>query len=244
MSEPCWSREHTPARKPGASSIEDKSTDTGSTNKGSPTATPTMMTRSLNQQPMGLWGNNNFNNNFWQAGAPAGFLGMEGENMEWPQPNGPNFDNMMYDSNNQWREFNGYMNNGGYNHDEWMMDGYGWDGYDENGEYGRDRRMHHDKRMGMHRDGRRPGNKKIQRGDSRSKVFVGGLCSRTTDESLRAAFEHFGNVVHASVLVDAQSRRSRGFGYVTFVGEVPDCVSDRDHEVDGRMCGARLYKYN
>jgi hypothetical protein len=51
-------------------------------------------------------------------------------------------------------------------------------------------------------------------------------------------------VVHASVLVDAQSRRSRGFGYVTFVGEVPDGVSDRDHEVDGRMCGARLYKYN
>jgi hypothetical protein len=75
-------------------------------------------------------------------------------------------------------------------------------------------------------------------------VFVGGLCSRTTDESLRAAFEHFGNVVHASVLVDAQSRRSRGFGYVTFAGEVPPGVSDRDHEVDGRMCGARLYKYN
>jgi RNA recognition motif-containing protein len=104
--------------------------------------------------------------------------------------------------------------------------------------------MHHDKRGPMNRDGRRPGNKKIARGDSRSKVFVGGLCSRTTDESLRAAFEHFGNVVHASVLVDAQSRRSRGFGYVTFMGEVPEGVSDCDHEVDGRMCGARFYKYN
>jgi hypothetical protein len=148
---------------------------------------------------------------------------------------------MMYDGNNQW---NGYMHHGGFNNDEWMMEGhYGWEDYDENGEYGRDRRMHHDKRMGMNRD-KRLGGKRIQRGDNRSKVFVGGLCSRTTDESLRAAFEHFGNVVHASVLVDAQSRRSRGFGYVTFLGEVPDCVSDRDHEVDGRMCGARLYKYN
>jgi hypothetical protein len=244
MSEPCWSRETTPTRKPGASAIEDRSTDTGSTNKGSPTATPTMMTRSLNQQPVGLWQQPQSNyNNFWQAGqTPAGFIGMEGENMEWSQPNGPNFDNMMYDGNNQW---NGYMHHNGYNNDEWMMDGhYGWeDGYDENGEYGRDRRMHHDKRMGMNRD-RRPGGKKIQRGDARAKVFVGGLCSRTTDESLRAAFEHFGNVVHASVLVDAQSRRSRGFGYVTFLGEVPESVSDRDHEVDGRMCGARLYKYN
>jgi hypothetical protein len=201
-----------------------------------------MMTRSLNQQPMGLWQQQSPYNNFWQAGQPAGFLGMEGENMEWHGPNGPTYDNMMYDGNNQW---NGYMQHGGYNNDEWMMDGhYGWDdGYDENGEYSRDRRMHHDKRMAMNRD-KRPTNKRIQRGDARSKVFVGGLCSRTTDESLRAAFEHFGNVVHASVLVDAQSRRSRGFGYVTFMGEVPDGVSDRDHEVDGRMCGARLYKYN
>merc|ERR1719261_2060431 len=243
MSEPCWSREATPSRKGGAGSIEDRSTDTGSTNKGSPTATPTMMTRSLNQQPMGLWQQQSPFNNFWQQPAqPAGFLGMEGENMEWHQPNGPNYDNMMYDGNNQW---NGHMYHGGYNNDEWMMDGanYGWDGYDENREYGRDRRMHHDKRMGMHRD-KRPNNKLRHRSDARSKVFVGGLCSRTTDESLRAAFEHFGNVVHASVLVDAQSRRSRGFGYVTFVGEVPEGVSDRDHEVDGRMYGARLYKYN
>jgi hypothetical protein len=207
-----------------------------------------MMTRNLNQQPMGLWPSplnqqQQPYNNFWQAGQPAGFGAIEGENMEWHGPHGPNYDNMMYDGNNQW---NGFMHHGGYNNDEWMMDGghYGWEeGYDENGEYGRDRRMHHDKRMGMNRD-KRPGGKRIQRGDSRSKVFVGGLCSRTTDESLRAAFEHFGNVVSASVLVDAQSRRSRGFGYVTFIGEVPEGVSDRDHDVDGRMCGARLYKYN
>merc|ERR1719261_491140 len=81
MSEPCWSREATPSRKAGNSAIEDRSTDTGSTNKGSPTATPTMMTRSLNQQPMGLWptGLNQQQppyNNFWQSGQPAGFVGM------------------------------------------------------------------------------------------------------------------------------------------------------------------------
>jgi hypothetical protein len=51
-------------------------------------------------------------------------------------------------------------------------------------------------------------------------------------------------VDHASVLVDATSRRSRGFGYVTFQGEVPEGVIDKDHLIDGRMCGARLYKYN
>ena len=39
-----------------------------------------------------------------------------------------------------------------------------------------------------------------------------------------------------------RSRRSRGFGYVTFQGEVPEGVIDKDHLIDGRMCGARLYK--
>ena len=45
-----------------------------------------------------------------------------------------------------------------------------------------------------------------------------------------------------SVLVGAASLRSRGFGYVTFQGEVPEGVIDKDHLIDGRMCGARLYK--
>ena len=53
----------------------------------------------------------------------AGFHPMEGENnMEWHGPNGPTYDNMMYDGNNQW---NGYMHHGNNNYDEWMMDHYG-----------------------------------------------------------------------------------------------------------------------
>ena len=36
----------------------------------------------------------------------AGFHPMEGENnMEWHGPNGPTYDNMMYDGNNQWSVF-------------------------------------------------------------------------------------------------------------------------------------------
>ena len=49
---PSFSREATPTRKPGSGGIEDRSTDTGSTNKGTPTASPTLTTRSLNQQPV------------------------------------------------------------------------------------------------------------------------------------------------------------------------------------------------
>lgn len=48
------------------------------------------------------------------------------------------------------------------------------------------------------------------------KLFVGGLSWGTTDEVLRAAFEPFGEVVEANVVLDRESGRSRGFGFVVF----------------------------
>jgi len=75
------------------------------------------------------------------------------------------------------------------------------------------------------------------------KVFVGGLASKTTEETLLKVFSKFGEVVQANILLDPQSRRSRGFGYVCFAGEIPEGVSGADHNIDGRMCGARAYKY-
>ena len=49
-----------------------------------------------------------------------------------------------------------------------------------------------------------------------NKVFVGGLAWATTDESLRRAFESCGDVIDAKVVVDRETGRSRGFGFVTF----------------------------
>ena len=48
------------------------------------------------------------------------------------------------------------------------------------------------------------------------KLFCGGLAWATDDESLRAAFEEFGEVTEATVILDRQTGRSRGFGFVTF----------------------------
>lgn len=50
------------------------------------------------------------------------------------------------------------------------------------------------------------------------RIFVGNLNYRTDDEGLRAAFEPFGDVTEATVVVDRYSDRSRGFGFV----EMPD----------------------
>jgi RNA recognition motif-containing protein len=48
------------------------------------------------------------------------------------------------------------------------------------------------------------------------KLFVGGLSWGTSDEALRQAFAEFGAIVEAKVIVDRDSGRSRGFGFVTF----------------------------
>ncbi|MFO0744538.1 MAG: RNA-binding protein [Myxococcota bacterium] len=48
------------------------------------------------------------------------------------------------------------------------------------------------------------------------KLFVGGLDWGTTDQSLRQAFERFGVVTDAKVVMDRETGRSRGFGFVTF----------------------------
>ena len=49
-----------------------------------------------------------------------------------------------------------------------------------------------------------------------SKLFVGGLSWNTTDATLREAFEAFGGVREARVILDRETGRSRGFGFVTF----------------------------
>ncbi|CAA6668463.1 unnamed protein product [Spirodela intermedia] len=48
------------------------------------------------------------------------------------------------------------------------------------------------------------------------RCFIGGLSWSTTDRGLKDAFEKFGNVTEAKVVMDRFSGRSRGFGFVTF----------------------------
>ncbi len=69
------------------------------------------------------------------------------------------------------------------------------------------------------------------------KLFVGGLSWSTNDESLRSAFERFGDVAEAKVILDRETGRSRGFGFVTFAdGEAArNAISALDGaDLDGR----------
>ncbi len=49
-----------------------------------------------------------------------------------------------------------------------------------------------------------------------NRLFVGGLSFNTTDLSLRDGFTRFGEIAEAKVILDRETSRSRGFGFVTF----------------------------
>ncbi|GFY75141.1 hypothetical protein TNIN_195911 [Trichonephila inaurata madagascariensis] len=68
------------------------------------------------------------------------------------------------------------------------------------------------------------------------KLFVGGLNYKTSEETLKAHFEQWGEIVDCVVMRDPHTRRSRGFGFVTFkrAHMVDDAQAARPHEVDGR----------
>ena len=51
------------------------------------------------------------------------------------------------------------------------------------------------------------------------KIFIGGLSYGTDDEKLRKYFSAFGTVQDAVVMKDPVSRRSRGFGFITYIGK-------------------------
>jgi RNA recognition motif-containing protein len=48
------------------------------------------------------------------------------------------------------------------------------------------------------------------------KMFIGGLSSQTTPENLKNYFEQFGAVSECMIMKDAMTKRSRGFGFITF----------------------------
>jgi RNA recognition motif-containing protein len=69
------------------------------------------------------------------------------------------------------------------------------------------------------------------------KLFVGGLSWGTTDDGLQAAFESFGEVVEAKVVLDRDTGRSRGFGFVTFADDAAATRAAEEMngvELDGR----------
>ena len=74
-------------------------------------------------------------------------------------------------------------------------------------------------------------------------LFIGSLAWATRDESLKALFETVGTVVNARVVVDHDTNRSKGFGFIEFEEESNNqkAIDQLDGKVlDGRAITVTL----
>lgn len=74
------------------------------------------------------------------------------------------------------------------------------------------------------------------------KLFVGGLAWSTTDALLKETFASFGNVVDAKVILERDTGRSRGFGFVSYGTE--EEAQTALNAMNGKELGGRTIRVN
>ncbi|KAG6422993.1 hypothetical protein SASPL_113376 [Salvia splendens] len=70
-----------------------------------------------------------------------------------------------------------------------------------------------------------------------TNLFIGGLSYQTDDQSLRDAFSSFGEVDSVRIIVDRETGRSRGFGFVNFTCE--EAANSAISAMDGQELNGR-----
>ncbi|KAL9078866.1 MAG: hypothetical protein Q9157_002202 [Trypethelium eluteriae] len=69
-----------------------------------------------------------------------------------------------------------------------------------------------------------------------SKIFVGGVSQETTEQEFKRFFMQFGRVLDATLMMDKDTGRPRGFGFVTFDSEAAvDSTLAQPLEIHGKM---------
>ncbi|XP_077317583.1 RNA-binding protein Musashi homolog 1 isoform X3 [Lithobates pipiens] len=73
-------------------------------------------------------------------------------------------------------------------------------------------------------------------------MFIGGLSWQTTQEGLREYFSQFGDVKECLVMRDPLTKRSRGFGFVTFMDQagVDKVLAQSRHELDSKTIDPKV----
>ncbi|XP_040986755.1 glycine-rich RNA-binding protein 10 [Juglans microcarpa x Juglans regia] len=77
---------------------------------------------------------------------------------------------------------------------------------------------------------------------STSKLFIGGLSYATDEQSLKEAFAKYGEVVEARIIMDRETGRSRGFGFVTYTSS--EEASSAIQALDGQDLHGRRVRVN
>jgi RNA recognition motif-containing protein len=74
------------------------------------------------------------------------------------------------------------------------------------------------------------------------KLYVGNLSYNTTEDGLRDLFAQFGTVNSANIIIDRDTRRSKGFGFVEL--EEDDAADAAISELDGKELDRRNLRVN
>eukprot|EP00656_Telonema_subtile_P004397 TRINITY_DN11_c0_g1_i3.p1 TRINITY_DN11_c0_g1~~TRINITY_DN11_c0_g1_i3.p1 ORF type:complete len:362 (-),score=55.83 TRINITY_DN11_c0_g1_i3:268-1353(-) len=73
------------------------------------------------------------------------------------------------------------------------------------------------------------------------KLFIGGLSWETTEESLRAVYEQFGELSDIQIICERHTGKPRGFGFVTYTDpEDAAKACQAKHVVDGRKVDTKF----
>ncbi|CAD5120768.1 DgyrCDS9326 [Dimorphilus gyrociliatus] len=74
------------------------------------------------------------------------------------------------------------------------------------------------------------------------KMFIGGLSWQTSQESLRDYFGQFGEISECMIMKDPMTKRSRGFGFITFTDStsVDKVLANGPHELDSKMIDPKV----
>ncbi|MBS1903832.1 MAG: RNA-binding protein [Bacteroidetes bacterium] len=73
------------------------------------------------------------------------------------------------------------------------------------------------------------------------KIYVGGLPYQVTDEQLAQVFAAYGDIQSAKIIIDRQTGRSKGFGFVEMDDEAGKRAMD---ELNGAELGGRTLTVN
>ena len=79
----------------------------------------------------------------------------------------------------------------------------------------------------------------------KNKIYVGNLPYSINEDSLMRHFEKFGKVASSRVIVDRDTNRSKGFGFIEMgsENEATDAISSLDgQELEGRTLKVNLAK--
>jgi RNA recognition motif-containing protein len=74
------------------------------------------------------------------------------------------------------------------------------------------------------------------------KLYVGNLPYTATEEELRSLFEQHGATTSVAVIMDRETGRSRGFGFVEF--ETEEAAEAARNALDGADMGGRPLRVN